>query len=54
MWSSAIDGRVLTFRLVGINNQNFVMQDDQTGSWWQQVSGEAILGPLKGLSLIHI
>ena len=51
MWSSAIDGRVLTFRLVGINNQNFVMQDDQTGSWWQQVSGEAILGPLKGRRL---
>ena len=51
MWSSAIDGRVLTFRLVGINNQNFVMQDDATGSWWQQVSGEAILGPLKGKRL---
>jgi hypothetical protein len=51
VWSSAIDGRVLTFRLVGINNQNFVMQDDQTGSWWQQVSGEAILGPLKGRRL---
>ncbi len=41
----------LTFRLVGINNQNFVMQDEQTGSWWQQVSGEAILGPLKGRRL---
>jgi hypothetical protein len=51
VWSSAIDGQVLTFRLVGINNQNFVMQDDQTGSWWQQVSGEAILGPLKGRRL---
>jgi len=51
VWSSAVDGRVLTFRLVGINNQNFVMQDDQTGSWWQQVSGEAILGPLKGRRL---
>jgi len=36
---------------VGINNQNFVMQDAETGSWWQQVSGEAILGPLKGKRL---
>ena len=51
MWSSAVDGGVLTFHLVGINNQNFVMQDAETGSWWQQVSGEAILGPLKGKRL---
>ena len=51
MWSSAVDGRVLTFHLVGINNQNFVMQDVETGTWWQQVSGEAILGPLKGQRL---
>jgi len=31
------------------------MRDDQTGSWWQQVTGEAIQGPLKGshLSLIN-
>ena len=42
---------MLSFHLVGINNQNFVMQDAQTGTWWQQVSGEAILGPLKGRQL---
>ena len=24
------------------------MRDEETGSWWQQVSGEAIFGPLKG------
>ena len=41
----------MSFHLVGINNQNFVMQDAQTGTWWQQVSGEAILGPLKGRQL---
>ena len=51
MWSSAVAGRVLTFRLAGINNQNFIMQDRETGTWWQQVSGEAILGPLKGQHL---
>ena len=51
MWGSVVEGRTLTFRLVGINNQNFVMQDTETGSWWQQVSGEAILGPLKGRTL---
>jgi Protein of unknown function (DUF3179) len=54
VWGSAVDGRALTFHLVGINNQNFVMQDEETGTWWQQVSGEAILGPLKGKRLTLI
>jgi hypothetical protein len=51
VWESSIDGRPLKFHLAGINNQNFIMQDEETGSWWQQVSGEAILGPLKGRKL---
>lgn len=46
--------RTLTFRLAGINNQNFLMRDEQTGSWWQQVSGEAIRGPLAGTRLRRI
>jgi uncharacterized protein DUF3179 len=44
----------LDFRLWGINNQNFIMRDEQTGSWWQQVSGEAIQGPLKGRRLVGV
>jgi len=27
------------------------MRDEETGSWWQQVTGEAIRGPLKGQRL---
>ena len=27
------------------------MRDEETATWWQQVSGEAILGPLKGQRL---
>jgi hypothetical protein len=42
---------VLHFRLWGINNQNFIMRDEETGSWWQQVSGECIFGELKGRKL---
>lgn len=42
---------MLTFHLAGINNQNFIMKDEETGSWWQQVTGEAIFGPLKGKHL---
>lgn len=51
MWKRQIDGRVLTFRLAGINNQNFLMRDEETGSYWQQISGQAIAGPLKGKQL---
>ena len=51
MWRAEIDGRKLSFHLTGINNQNFLMQDEQTGSWWQQVTGEALFGPLKGRRL---
>jgi uncharacterized protein DUF3179 len=54
VWESTVDGRVLHFHLAGINNQNFIMRDEETGSWWQQVSGKAIHGPLEGHQLKSI
>ncbi len=54
MWESEVDGKRLTFHLAGINNQNFIMRDEETGTWWQQVSGEAIHGPLKGKKLNQV
>lgn len=42
---------MLRFRLIGINNQNFVMEDEATGSWWQQITGAAMFGPLAGTRL---
>jgi hypothetical protein len=51
VWEAIVEGRKLNFHLSGINNQNFIMRDEETGSWWQQVTGEAILGPLKGQRL---
>jgi hypothetical protein len=51
VWKRTLEGRALTFRLAGINNQNFIMRDEQTGSYWQQVSGKAISGPLRGKHL---
>ncbi len=41
----------MTFHLAGINNQNFLMRDEETGSFWQQVTGRAIAGPMKGAAL---
>jgi len=54
VWETTVDGRVLHFHLAGINNQNFIMRDEETGSWWQQVSGKAILGPMKGRQLKEV
>jgi hypothetical protein len=51
VWESTVDGRVLHFHLAGINNQNFIMRDEETGTWWQQVSGKALHGPLEGHQL---
>jgi hypothetical protein len=46
-----IDGLRLTFHLAGINNQNFLMRDEETGTYWQQISGRAVSGPLAGRAL---
>ena len=51
MWKRQAAGQNLTFHLAGINNQNFLMRDQETGSFWQQVSGKCISGPLKGEKL---
>ena len=46
-----MNGRVLHFYLAGINNQNFLMRDKETGTWWQQITGKAIYGPQQGAAL---
>jgi len=51
VWTREVDGQRLTFHLAGINNQNFIMRDEETGTYWQQISGLAISGPLKGRQL---
>ncbi|NIM92359.1 MAG: DUF3179 domain-containing protein [Anaerolineales bacterium] len=46
------DGRVLDFGTTGnLRNSDLVMYDRQTQSWWQQFTGEAIVGELTGTSL---
>ena len=54
MWSAIVQGRALTFHLAGIHDQNFIMRDEQTGSFWQQVSGRCISGPMKGAQLERV
>jgi hypothetical protein len=51
VWTRTVNGRVLHFYLAGINNQNFLMRDRETGTWWQQITGKAIYGPLQSAAL---
>ena len=51
VWSRVMDGRTLHFRLAGINNGNALLRDEETSSIWQQSTGEAIFGPMKGRQL---
>ncbi len=51
MWKRTANGKTLHFYLAGINNQNFLMRDKETGTWWQQITGKAIYGPMKGTAL---
>ena len=51
MWTRTVNGKALHFYLAGINNQNFLMRDKETGTWWQQITGKALYGPLQGASL---
>jgi hypothetical protein len=51
VFQRTIDGVALRFHLAGINNQNFLMRDEQTGTYWQQNTGLAVSGPLAGRRL---
>ena len=47
-----LDGVVLDFGTTGkLRNSDLVMYDRQTESWWQQFTGEAIVGQLTGKML---
>ena len=54
-WDPIVGAQRLHFRLAGINNGNALLRDEETKSVWQQSTGEAIYGPLKGrrLKMIH-
>jgi hypothetical protein len=51
VYAAQLDDRRLTFEVFGVWRRNMVMRDHETGSIWQQATGEAIDGPLKGKQL---
>jgi len=47
-----VDGQVLDFGTTGrLRFSNLIMYDRQTESWWQQATGEAIVGQMTGKQL---
>jgi hypothetical protein len=54
IYSPVLNGKKESFRLVGMDHFNAMFEDKTTNSWWRQVTGEAITGPLKGTTLKEI
>jgi hypothetical protein len=46
-----VDGNYEKFRLVGMDHFNAMFEDESTGSWWRQSTGEAVTGKQKGKAL---
>jgi len=51
VYSPFVNGQYETFRLVGMDHFNAMFEDATTKSWWQQATGTAITGKLKGTQL---
>jgi hypothetical protein len=54
VYSPFVQGKYAAFRLVGMDHFNAMFEDADTRSWWQQATGKAISGPLKGQQLQEI
>lgn len=54
IFNPIVNGKAEQFRLVGMDHFNAMFEDATTGSWWRQVNGEAVIGPLKGTTLNEI
>jgi len=54
VFSTLVDGVPEKFRLVGMDHFNAMFEDATTKSWWQQATGKAITGKLKGKQLIEL
>ena len=54
VYSPFVKGQPELFRLVGMDHFNAMFEDAGTGSWWQQATGIAVTGPLKGTRLAEV
>ncbi len=51
VFSAEVRGKALTFEVAGYFRRNLLLRDRESGSIWQQATGEALMGPLAGARL---
>jgi Protein of unknown function (DUF3179) len=54
VFEPVVNNRPEKFRLVGMDHFNAMFEDATTKSWWRQVTGEAVAGPMKGSVLPEV
>lgn len=54
VYEPVVNGKHETFRLVGMDHFNAMLEDKSTKSWWRQATGVAVAGKLKGQKLPEI
>jgi len=54
VYAPLVHGQPEEFRLVGMDHFNAMFEDATTKSWWQQATGVAVAGPLKGERLAEL
>jgi hypothetical protein len=54
VYKPQVNGKLESFRLVGMDQFNAMFEDATTKSWWRQATGECCAGPLKGSHLTEI
>ncbi len=54
VYEPKIDGKIVDFRLVGMDHFNAMFEDPETKSWWRQVNGTCIAGSQIGKQLADI
>ncbi len=48
MYAASVQGQTLTFDAEAVWRRNMIVRDRETGTLWQQATGEALIGPLQG------
>ncbi|MBS1532978.1 MAG: DUF3179 domain-containing protein [Bacteroidetes bacterium] len=54
VYSPVINGARQNFRLVGARHYNAIVEDQGSGTWWYQATGEAAVGPMEGSHLSEL
>jgi len=54
VYEPMVNGEREQFRLVGMDHFNAMFEDKRTESWWQQSTGQAVTGRLKGVTLPEV